>query len=61
MSYVSLMLLSVAGRGVEKLHPRYIMRAYLDIPATWHHRNVAVVEKLAVTFPPSGVMEHEKV
>lgn len=61
MSCVSLVLLLVAGRGVRKLHPRYIMRAYLDVPATWHHRNVAVVEKLAVTFPSLAVMEHAKV
>lgn len=36
------------------------MRAYLDFPATRDHRNVAVAEKLAVTFPSLAVMERTK-
>lgn len=42
------------------LHPRYMMRAYLDFPATQDHRNVAVTERLAVTFLCLAVMERAK-
>lgn len=46
--------------GVGKLHPWYLIRAYLDFPATQDHRNVAVAERLAVTFLCLAVMERAK-
>lgn len=36
------------------------MRVYLDFPATQDCRNVAVAERLAVTFPCLAVMERAK-
>lgn len=57
MSWVPLVLLE---GGVGKLHPRYMMRAYLDFPATQGHRSDAMAERLAVTFPCLAVMGRAK-